>query len=120
MNADFRDPLFENGGEVGALMRQMDWDATPLGRPAHWPRALRTVVSIMLTSRYAMWIGWGPQLTFLYNDSYARMTLGPKHPWALGRPTREVWSEIWEDVRGRIDSVLTRGAATYDEALLLF
>jgi signal transduction histidine kinase len=31
-----------------------------------------------------------------------------------------VWSEIWEDVRPRIESVLTRGVATYDEALLLF
>ena len=74
----------------------------------------------MLTSRYAMWIGWGPELAFLYNDSYARMTLGPRHPWALGRPTGQVWAEIWEDIRGRLESVLTRGVATYDEALLLF
>jgi signal transduction histidine kinase/DNA-binding response OmpR family regulator len=74
----------------------------------------------MLTSRYAMWIGWGPDLTFLYNDSYAQMTLGPRHPWALGRPTQQVWSEIWEELHPRIESVLTRGIATWDEALLLF
>ena len=91
MNAAFPDPLFENGGEVGALMQQMDWAATPLGPPAGWPQALRTVVRIMLTSRYAMWLGWGPELTFLYNDSYAQMTLGPKHPRARGPPAREVW-----------------------------
>src|SRR4051812_46131253 len=47
----------------------------------------------MLDSRYATWLGWGPDFTFFYNDAYARMTLGPKHPWALGRPAREVWSE---------------------------
>ena len=48
-------------------------------------------------SRYAMWLGWGPELTFFYNDAYARMTLGPKHPMAPGRPASEVWSEIWAD-----------------------
>jgi signal transduction histidine kinase/ActR/RegA family two-component response regulator len=52
----------------------------------------------MLDSRYAMWLGWGPDFTFFYNDAYALMSLGPKHPWALGRPAREVWSEIWADV----------------------
>src|SRR4051812_36345023 len=120
MNGAQSDPLFKDGGEVGALMRRMDWDASPLGPPATWPQALRTVVRIMLTSRYAMWIGWGPDLIFLYNDAYARMTLGPKHPAALGQPTRQVWSEIWESIRPRIERVLTRGEATYDEALLLF
>ena len=45
-----------------------------------------------------MWIGWGPELTFLYNDAYAHMTLGAKHPWALGRPAREVWAEIWPQI----------------------
>ena len=74
----------------------------------------------MLDSRYAMWLGWGPDFTFFYNDAYARMTLGPKHPWALGRPAREVWSEIWADVGPRAESVVHTGQATWDEGLLLF
>jgi signal transduction histidine kinase/two-component SAPR family response regulator len=112
--------LFEQGGEVGALMRDMDWTATAIGPPESWPQSLRIVVRIMLTSRYAMWIGWGPALTFLYNDAYARVTLGPRHPWALGRPAREVWAEIWNDVGPRIDHVLSSGEATWDEGLMLF
>jgi signal transduction histidine kinase len=112
--------LFDGGGDTGALMRTTDWGATPLGDAATWPQSLRTVVRIMLTSRYAMWIGWGPDLTFLYNDAYSRMTLAGKHPWALGRPTREVWAEIWEELKPRIDTVLSNGEATFDEALLLF
>ena len=44
---------------------------------------------MMLTSRYQMWVGGGPQLHFFYNDAY-RPTLGAKHPEALGRPTREL------------------------------
>ncbi len=74
----------------------------------------------MLESRYAMWLGWGPEFTFFYNDAYARMTLGPKHPWALGRSAREVWSEIWADVGPRAESVIQTGQATWDEGLLLF
>ena len=114
------DPLFDGGGEVGALMQRLDWSATPLGPADRWPQALRTAVRIMLTSRYAMWLGWGPDLTFLYNDSYARMTLGPKHPRALGRRASEVWAEIWDDLLPRLDQVLVRGEATFDQALLLF
>jgi PAS domain S-box-containing protein len=74
----------------------------------------------MLDSRYAMWLGWGPDFTFFYNDAYARMTLGPKHPWALGRSAREVWSEIWRDIGPRAESVMQTGQATWDESLLLF
>ncbi len=72
-------------GEMAALTRAYNWAATPLGPPDTWPQSLRTTVRILLSSRYAMWMGWGPELTFLYNDAYGRMTLGPKHPWALGQ-----------------------------------
>ena len=112
--------LFAGGGELGQLMRQVDWPKTALGPVESWPQSLRTIVRILLTSRYAMWMGWGPDLTFLYNDTYAEMTLGKKHPWALGRPAREVWSEIWGDIGPRIQRVLDGGRATWDEALLLF
>ena len=62
----------------------------------------------------------GQDLTFLYNDAYAKMTLGKKHPWALGKPSREVWKEIWDDIGPRIERVLHTGEATWDEGLLLF
>ncbi len=101
-------------------MRAFDWSRTPLGPADTWPTSLRTVVRVMLTSRYAMWMGWGPDLTFFYNDTYGRMTLGAKHPWALGRPSQQVWAEIWPHIGPRIDHVLQTGEATWDEALLLF
>jgi hypothetical protein len=43
-----------------------------------------------------MWMGWGEQVTFLYNDAYINVLSMAKHPWALGRPTIEVWAEIWD------------------------
>jgi PAS domain S-box-containing protein len=116
------DPLafLAGGGEMGERTRAFDWSKTPVGPAAGWPRSLKTVVRIMLDSRYAMWLGWGPDFTFFYNDAYGKMTLGPKHPWALGQSARDVWSEIWSDIGPRAESVIRTGQATWDEGLLLF
>jgi signal transduction histidine kinase len=107
------------GGEMGRLMRAKRWADTPLGPPETWPQSLKTVVRILLSSRYAMWMGWGDDLSFFYNDAY-RPTLGVKHGWALGASAREVWTEIWPDIGPRIEHVLKSGEATWDEGLLLF
>ena len=107
------------GGEMGAHMRAKNWAETPLGPTDKWPQSLKTVVRILLTSRYQMWMGWGEELTFFYNDAY-RPTLGVKHEWALGASAREVWKEIWPDIGPRIEHVLDTGEATWDESLLLF
>jgi PAS domain S-box-containing protein len=105
---------------MGERTRKFDWSKTPVGPVAGWPQSLKIAVRIMLNSRYAMWLGWGQDFTFFYNDAYARMTLGPKHPWALGRSAREVWAEIWGDIGPRAEKVIATGEATWDEGLLLF
>jgi hypothetical protein len=111
--------ILAGGGEVGALMRQMDWEATPLGPPERWPQSLRTAVSILLDSRYPMFLFWGPELVKIYNDGYRPIT-GAKHPWALGRPGREVWPEIWDTIGPMVDRVVQHGEATWSADLLLF
>ncbi len=111
---------FSQGGEVGADLSRVDWAATPLGVPDDWPVSLRTTVKMLLSSRFSMWMAWGPELTFFCNAAYRRDTLGRKYPWALGRPARQVWEEIWPDVGPRIDRVLSTGESTWDEGLLLF
>ncbi|SFP70142.1 PAS domain S-box-containing protein [Geodermatophilus dictyosporus] len=120
MTPDASASLFANGGEVGREMAARDWAATPVGPPGQWPSALRNLVRIVLTSRFSMWAAYGSELTAFYNDAYQRDTLQGKHPWALGRPAREMWSEIWDDIGPRIESVLATGVATWDEDLLLF
>src|SRR6478735_7396682 len=84
--------FLRGGGDMGARIRAYDWTRTPLGVPERWPAALKTAVRIMLTSRQAMWIGWGSELTYLYNDPY-KAIIGGKHPMALGQPTSVVWRE---------------------------
>ena len=107
------------GGEMQARIGAFDWSTTPLGPSTRWPQSLRTAVNILLSSRYAMWMAWGPELTMLYNDAY-RPTLGIKHPGSLGLRASDVWAEIWPEIGPRIETVISTGAATYDEWLLLF
>jgi PAS domain S-box-containing protein len=114
------DPLFAGPAGVARDMAAVDWAATPLGPPAGWPSALRDVVRVLLTSRFAMWMAWGPELTMFYNDAYRHATLRRKHPWALGRPFDEVWAEVREAVTPQIRSVLEDGESTWDEDLLLY
>jgi hypothetical protein len=74
---------------------------------------------VLLDSRYAMWMLWGPGLTFFCNDAYLP-TVGIKRDWVLGARSDKVWEEIWPDIGPRIGQVLARGEATWDERLLLF
>ena len=75
-----------------------DWSGHPLGPPSAWPAELKTTLAIMLGSRFAMCVGWGPELLLFYNDPYMQV-LGAKEPEALGEPIPRVWSELWEDIR---------------------
>ena len=100
-------------------MRAKDWRSTGLGPPESWPQSLRTAVSLLLNSRYPMFLFWGPQLIKIYNDGYRPIT-GDKHPWALGRPGPEVWPEIWADIGPMVERVIRKGEATWSDDLPLF
>jgi PAS domain S-box-containing protein len=89
------------GGEMGQLIRVLDWSKTQLGPIESWPQSLRSAISILLPSKAQIILFWGPDLIALYNDPYSPV-FGRKHPWALGKPARECWSEIWDDVLGQL------------------
>ncbi len=109
--------IFVGGGETGAILRALDWAATPLGSVANWPQSLRTAVSVMLASRFPMMIHWGPALIHFYNDGYAAILQG-KHPGALGAPALDWWPEIWDQI-GPIFEAVWRGETTYFEDTLV-
>jgi PAS domain S-box-containing protein len=112
-------PWLAGGGEMGALMRRRDWSDSPLGPPEKWPESLKLSAGICVSSRFDLIVWWGPDLIMLYNDSYRR-TLGAKHPFALGRPGRETYPEIWDVIGPMLEHVLATGEATWSENLLLF
>ncbi len=82
---------------MAARTAHHDWAATPLRSIESWPQSLKTLVSVMLGSKQAMFIAWGEQRTLLYNDAYAAV-LADKHPVALGKDFLAVWAEIRGDL----------------------
>jgi len=91
-------PAFLAGGaEMGELMRRHDWRCSALGEPANWPDALKSVVSLILASRFPMFVLWGDRHLCLYNDGYIAL-LGKRHPAPLGQPFQETWPEIWASI----------------------
>ncbi|HEY1113439.1 MAG TPA: PAS domain-containing protein, partial [Chitinophagaceae bacterium] len=114
-------PVFlQGGGEMGGLIRNYDWAASPLGPPGKWPQSLCTTISIILNSRFPMFLFWGPELICFYNDAF-RPSLGNegKHPWALGKRGQDVWEEIWPTIKPWIDQVLSGGEAVWNEDQLV-
>ena len=110
--------VLSGGGEMGARMRDFDWSGTPYGAPEFWPQSLRSAVSICLNSRFPIAIYWGPQLALLYNDAWSPIP-GEKHPWALGRPGRDVWPEIWAEIGPLFETVQRSGEGVWQQDQLL-
>jgi PAS domain S-box-containing protein len=112
------EPAFlAEGGEMGTRMRAYDWTKTPLGAPSEWPTSLKTIVGVALSSKFPMFLTWGPELTFLYNDGYIDV-LGAKHPDALGRRFEDIWAEIWPNISPLVERAMA-GESTYWENLPL-
>ena len=112
--------FLSGGGEMGELTRIKDWSKTPLGNPGTWPQSLRTTLSIILSSKFPMFLWWGPELICFYNDAY-RPSLGNngKHPSILGMEAAKAWPEIWDVIKPLIDQVLTEGESTWSEDQLI-
>ena len=109
---DRRDWLV-GGGEMGKLVRSMDWSKTPLGALEDWPQSLRTTVSLCLASVSPFSIIWGSEHIQIYNDGYWPIC-GTKHPKAMGQDYRECWASAWPAISGGFEAAL-RGETQYFE-----
>ena len=112
--------FLNGGGEMGELIKSKDWSHTSVGDPATWPQSLRTTLSIILHSKFPMFLFWGEDLICFYNDAF-RPSLGNdgKHPSVLGSKAEDFWKEVWKDIKPLIDSVLAGGEAKWSEDQLL-
>jgi signal transduction histidine kinase len=113
-------PFLKGGGEMGRLIRSYDWSLTPVGIPDQWPQSLRTIIGVILSCRFPMFLWWGETLIQFYNDAY-RPSLGNngKHPTALGQKGEDCWPEIWPVIKPLIDQVLAGGESTWSEDQLI-
>lgn len=102
------DNTVHSQSEMAKLIRNHDWASTSLGPIGAWPPSLRFAVDLALPSHAQIVIFCGPEYVALYNDSYAP-SIGTKHPTALGRPARENWGELWDDLEPLLRHVLNTG-----------
>ncbi|HET9155111.1 MAG TPA: GAF domain-containing sensor histidine kinase, partial [Myxococcaceae bacterium] len=119
------EPTSPSAGRVGApttsmadLIAAKDWSSTSLGPMDRWSPSLRMMTRFLLANRFPLLLWWGPDHISIYNDAYVPI-LGTKHPWALGLPVRECWSEIWDVLRPLIQTPFNGGPSTWSEDLEL-
>ena len=110
--------VLRGGGEMGALMRSVDWARTAVGPVAEWPQSLRTALSILLETGFPMYIAWGREFTQFYNDGYRPILGSTKHPSAMGASTRETFAEIWPIIGPMFGDVMNGVATTVVDFLL--
>ena len=95
-------------------IQQFDWSTTPLGDMQAWPISLRSTVTLMLASKFPMYVVWGLQRCSLYNDAFIPI-LGNKHPGALGIPIWDLWSDVWPQIQPLVDAAFQNQTSYFED-----
>lgn len=99
-------PFLAGGGEMGTLIRSMNWDKTDLGKPSAWPAALKQTVSMMLTTNVPILICWGKDYIQFYNDAFRPIHGDTKHPQAMGGKAEVTYAEVWDTIGPMFEEVM--------------
>lgn len=103
--------------DVARHLNAVDWSETPLGPVDGWSVSLKTTMRTVLSTRQPMSFWWGEDLLQFHNDGYQPM-LGNRADNSIGRPFREVWADVWDEIYPYIQSALS-GKGTWQEDLPL-
>ena len=103
--------------DMSERIRHFNWSQTSIGAVDKWKQSLRSALNICLNSNFPIALYWGKELCLLYNDAWSPIP-GNKHPWALGRPAKEVWPEIWNDIEPQFAKAFVGEPGGSKDALL--
>ncbi|MFC7052209.1 sensor histidine kinase [Hansschlegelia quercus] len=103
---------------MASRLGAFDWRGHPLGPPEEWPGELKAALGICMHSSLPTAIYWGPELRLLYNDAWSSVPRD-RHPWAVGRPAKEVWADIWPVVGPQFEEVFGRGRGVSSDGQML-
>jgi signal transduction histidine kinase len=117
-NAIQTEQFLSGGGEMGDMIRGIDWTLTPVGPVSTWPQSLRTSISIMLNAHFPMYIAWGSEFTQFYNDGYRPILGSTKHPQAMGISTKLTFAEIWHIIGPMFEGVMEGKAVGFEDFML--
>nr|WKN37099.1 PAS domain-containing protein [Tunicatimonas sp. TK19036] len=109
---------FTGGGRMGERIREFDWEKSAVGANEHWSPSLKVALNVCLEAYFPIAIYWGESFTLFYNDAWSPIS-GKKNEWALGKPGKEVWPEIWDEIGTIFQQVLTEGKSVRSKNALL-
>ena len=101
-----------NGGEMGALISAKDWSGTSLGALEGWPSALKSTLATILSCPQSMFLAWGPDLLFFFNDACCPVMRAPFYG-AMGRPFAELWSQVWAEIEPIVNKALAGEGSSF-------
>jgi PAS domain S-box-containing protein len=105
---------------MARMFDEFDWASHSFGTPDTWARPLHAAFNLLIDAAFpaAMWLG--PDLNLFYNDAYVD-ALGPRHPWAFGRPGQEVWGELWDVIGPQFAEVMRtrKGISMLSQRLIM-
>lgn len=105
---------------MGQLIQNFNWSDTHLGHPGSWPSGLKSALEILLHTSFPMFLFWGEELSFFYNDAFRNQMADVRlHPSALGKAGELGCKAIWTDIWPFIDMVLTSGETVQQQNLSL-
>lgn len=99
------------GGEMGKLMRSMDWSQSPLGPLDSWPPILKQTTSLVLASNFPLCLIWGSEHVQLCNDGYQAICAA-EHPGSMGHDCEAYRPSTWSVIRPSFERCVETGQAS--------
>lgn len=91
--------------KAAALLERVDWTHHPMGPPEQWPLALKTMLAMIMASSEAMYLVWGPDRTFFFNDAYVPV-LGSRVDGAMGSRFEMLWAATYALIEKEFEDAL--------------
>ncbi|MGB3187954.1 MAG: PAS domain S-box protein [Limnoraphis sp.] len=110
MTATQPDPFFSLS-KMSEIMRSQDWQQTPLGAVDQWSVQLKTILNLILNACHPMFIVWGDQQLFLYNDACRLIFTNIQPTLTLGQPLKSCYPNLDQIIASDIQHILTTGEA---------
>lgn len=104
-----RDDYCVGSGELGEMVRTLDWSTTPLGPVQGWPQSLRTAVSVIFAAQHPMYLTWGSEYIQFFNDAFCSLLGAKGPPRTLGKGAAETLGSTWNQIGPLFHQVMSSG-----------
>ena len=109
----------DSQSNIAMELESRDWSRTTFGPIGDWPNGLISSLTIMMNSSLPMWLCWGVDCTFFYNDEFADQFFDRGDPPRICMSANLAWPEGWNKIRSSVVSVMQTGCRETLKDLLI-